>query len=148
MYAHRSLVTTTLGATGLALAALVSIGAAQPASAATTCQLDVHSLKALDLNDNDGTDEVLLRLGGDKTAVQTYVLNQKRFNLGTKAFQGTIDVDIVEKDNGQTTTIGSVNNIQCKNTPRPPRTVAASARSTGSPTPSGDGPATGAGRTG
>ena len=116
MYAHRSLVTTTLGATGLALAALVSIGAAQPASAATTCQLDVHSLKALDLNDNDGTDEVLLRLGGDKTAVQTYVLNQKRFNLH-KAFQGTIDVDIVEKDNGQTTTIGSVNNIQCKNTP-------------------------------
>ena len=117
MYTHRSLVTTTLGATGLALAALVSIGAAQPASAATTCQLDVHSLKALDLNDNDGTDEVLLRLGGANTAVQTYVLNQKRFNLGTKAFQGTIDVDIVEKDNGQTTTIGSVNNIQCKNTP-------------------------------
>ena len=77
----------------------------------------MHSLKALDLNDNDGTDEVLLRLGGDKTAVQTYVLNQKRFNLGTKAFQGTIDVDIVEKDSGQTTTIGSVNNIQCKNTP-------------------------------
>ena len=117
MYAHRSLVTTTLGATGLAMAALVSLGAAQPASAATTCQLDVNSLKALDLNDNDGTDEVLLRLGGDKTAVQTYVLNQKRFNLGTKAFQGTINVDIVEKDSGQTTTIGSVNNIQCKNTP-------------------------------
>ena len=90
MYTHRSLVTTTLGATGLALAALVSIGAAQPASAATTCQLDVHSLKALEVNDNGGTDEVLLRLGGDKTAVQTYVLNQKRFNLGTKAFQGTI----------------------------------------------------------
>ena len=118
MNAHRSLVTTTLGATGLVLvAALVSLGAAQPASAAATCQLDVHSLKALDLNDNDGTDEVLLRLGGDRTPVQTYVLNQKRFNLGTKAFQGTIDVDIVEKDNGQTTTVGSVNNIQCQNKP-------------------------------
>ena len=117
MYAHRRIVTSTLGATGLALAALVSIGAAQPASAATTCQLDVHSLNALELTHTDGTDEVLLRLGGDKTAVQTYVLNQKRFNLGTKAFQGSIDVDIVEKDNGQTTTIGSVNNIQCKNTP-------------------------------
>jgi hypothetical protein len=116
MNAHR--VTTTLSATGLALgAAVVSLGAAQPASAAPTCQLDVRSLKALDLNDNDGTDEVLLRLGGDKTPVQSYVLNQKRTNLGTKAFQGTIDVDIVEKDNGQTTTIGSVNNIPCQNKP-------------------------------
>jgi hypothetical protein len=117
MYAQRSLVTTTLGTTGLALAALLSVGAAQPASAAATCQLDVHSLKALDLNDNDGGDEVLLRLGGDRTPVQTYALGQKRFNLGTKAFQGTIDLDVVEKDNGQTTTIGSVNNIQCQNKP-------------------------------
>ena len=117
MYAHRSLVTTTLGATGLALATLGSLGATQPAAAAVTCQLDVHSLKALDLNDNDGTDEVLLRLGGDKTPRQTYVLNQKRLNLGTKVFQGTIDVDIVEKDSGQTTTIGSVNNVECKNKP-------------------------------
>lgn len=118
MYANRSLVTTALGSTGMVLAAaLVSLGAAQPASAATTCHLHVHSLKALDLNDRDGTDEVLLRLGGAKTPVQTYVLNQKRLNLGTKAFQGTINVDIVEKDNGQSTTIGSVNNIQCKNKP-------------------------------
>jgi hypothetical protein len=46
------------------------------------------------------------------TAVQTYALDQKRTNLGTKAFQGTIDVDIVERDNGQTTTIGSVNNTR------------------------------------
>jgi hypothetical protein len=117
MYARRSLVTTTLGATGLALAAVLSVGAGQPASAAATCQLDVHSLKALDLNDNDGTDEVLLRLGGDRTPVQTYVLGQKRFNMGTKVFQGTIDLDVVEKDNGQTATIGSVNNIQCQNKP-------------------------------
>jgi hypothetical protein len=117
MHAHR--VTTTLSATGLALgAAAVSLGAAQPASAAApTCQLDVRSLKALDLNDNVGVDEVLLRLGGSNTPVQTYALNQKRTNLGTKAFQGTIDVDIVEKDNGQTTTIGSVNNIPCQNKP-------------------------------
>ncbi len=77
----------------------------------------MHSLKALDLNDNDGTDEVLLRLGGDRTPVQTYVLGQKRFNMGTKVFQGTIDLDVVEKDNGQTATIGSVNNIQCQNKP-------------------------------
>ena len=116
MNGHR--LTTILSATGLALGtAVVSLGAAQPATAAATCQLDVRSLKALDLNDNVGVDEVLLRLGGSNTPVQTYALNQKRTNLGTKAFQGTIDVDIVEKDNGQTTTIGSVNNIQCKNTP-------------------------------
>jgi hypothetical protein len=108
---------TTLGGTGLDLAALVSVGAAQPASAAATCQLDAQSLKALDLNDNDGTDEVLLRLAGTRTPVQTYVLNQKRLNLGVKVFQGSIDLDIVEKDNGQTTTIGSVNNIQCQNRP-------------------------------
>ena len=117
MHAHRSLL-TTLSATGVAVvASLASVGAAQPASAAATCQLDVRSLKALNLNDNDGADEVRLRLGGDKTPVRTYVLNQKRFNLGTTAFQGTIDVDIVERDNGQTTTIGSVNNIKCKNKP-------------------------------
>ena len=116
MNGHR--VTTILSATGLALgAAVVSLGAAQPATAAATCQLDVRSLKALDLNDNVGVDEVLLRLGGSSTPVQTYALNQKRTNLGTKAFQGTIDVDIVEKDNGQTTTIGSVNNILCQNKP-------------------------------
>jgi hypothetical protein len=113
MNGHR---VTTLSATGLALgAAVVSLGAAQPAAA--TCQLDVRSLKALDLNDNVGVDEVLLRLGGSNTPVQTYALNQKRTNLGVKAFQGSIDVDIVEKDNGQTTTIGSVNNILCQNKP-------------------------------
>jgi len=116
MNARRNL-RTTLGVTGLALAALVPLGAAQPAFAAATCQLDVRSLKALDLNDNDGTDEVLLRLAGTRTPVQTYVLNQKRLNLGVKVFQGSIDLDIVEKDNGQTTTIGSVNNIQCQNRP-------------------------------
>ncbi len=121
MNAHRTLTTSTLGATGLALAGLLSVGAAvgaaSPASAAATCQLDVRSLKALDLNDNDGADEVLLRLAGDRTPVQTYVVTQKRFNLGTKVFQGSIDLDIVEKDNGQTTTIGSVDNIQCQNRP-------------------------------
>ncbi len=53
--------TLTVMATGLVggLAALT----AAPAQATTVCNVDIVSVKALDLNDNDGRDELKIKLG-------------------------------------------------------------------------------------
>lgn len=51
----------TLATTGLAAGSAVLVAA--PASATTVCNVDIVSVKARDVNDKDGRDEIKLKLG-------------------------------------------------------------------------------------
>jgi len=115
MYTSRKLIPATIGVAGVALAA-VAMGSTS-ASAVPTCQLSVDSNKVLDLQDGGNRDEIFFKLGNDKTSVLQYQLGTKRFNLGTKAFQGTIDLKVFEKDGNNVTRVGTINNIPCSNEP-------------------------------
>lgn len=110
------LVPATIGLAGLALTSLVTAGAA-PASATPTCELTVHSNKVLELQDNDGTDEIYFKLGNDKTPVRQYAEGQKRNNIGSEFFQNSIDVKVFERDGNNVTLVGTINNIPCENDP-------------------------------
>lgn len=116
MYTTKKLIPATIGVAGLALASLATVGST-PASAAATCQLEVNSIKVLNLQDGNGNDEVNAKLGSQSTPVLQYVLNQKRNNIGTEVFQGTIDLKVFERDPNNVTRVGTVNNIPCQNNP-------------------------------
>jgi len=117
MYARKHLISTVVGAAGvagLALSALAPVTAA--AAAVPTCQLTVHSNKVLNLEDNGPDDEIFFKLGNSRTPVRQYALNQRRFNIGSETFQGTIDLKVFERDGANLTRVGTVNNIPCANT--------------------------------
>lgn len=116
MYTTKKLIPATIGVAGLALTSLVALGGA-PASAVATCQLSVNSIKVLNLQDNNANDEVFAKLGNSKTPVLSYALNQRRTNIGTETFQGSIDLKVFEKDANNVTRVGSINNIPCVNNP-------------------------------
>ncbi len=113
MYTSIKLVPAAVGVAGVALAAVAMGGAS--ASAVATCQLNVDSLKVLNLEDGDGNDEVFAKLGNNRTPVRQYALNQKRFNIGSETFQGTIDLKVFERDANNVTRVGTINNIPCSN---------------------------------
>jgi hypothetical protein len=115
MYTSTKLVPAAIGVAGLALAAVAMGGG--PASAVPTCQLSVDSNKVLNLQDGDGHDEIFFKLGNNRTPVRQYALNQKRFNLGSETFQGTIDLKVFERDGNNVTRVGTINNIPCSNNP-------------------------------
>lgn len=116
---------STLGATALLLAAVGSSpasAAGSSAAAATAlpgslCDIQVSRVKALDVQDNDNTDEIRLRIG-DKTSVQrTYTAGQLRNVLGDNTydlFTSPELVRLVEVDGASTTVIGSAS-IPCVN---------------------------------
>ena len=56
------LVPAAVGVSGLVLVSLAAVGSA-PASAAATCQLNVQSNKAVNLEEDNGTDSVFFKLG-------------------------------------------------------------------------------------
>ena len=117
MYARKNILRSVVGATGvagLALGALAPVAAA--AAAVPTCQLTVHSNKVLNLEDNGANDEIFFKLGSSRTPVLQYTLNQKRTNIGSETFQGTIDLKVFERDGANLTRVGTVNNIPCVNT--------------------------------
>ncbi len=116
MYGTKQAISSAIGVTGLALATLGTMGTA-PASAAATCQLSVDSVKVLNLQDGDGDDEIFLKLGSQKTPRLSYVLGQKRNNIGTEAFQNSIDVKVFERDGANITRVGTINNVPCVNNP-------------------------------
>ena len=69
MYARKHLISTVVGAAGvagLAVGALAPVAAA--AAAVPTCQLTVHSNKVLNLEDNGANDEIFFRLGDQPDA--------------------------------------------------------------------------------
>ena len=118
MYTAKKLIPATIGVAGVALAASVVAMGSAPASAAATCQLSVNSNKVLNLQDgNPPNDEIFFKLGTNNTPVRQYALNQKRFNIGTEAFQGTIDLKVFERDGNNVTRVGTINNIPCSNNP-------------------------------
>ncbi len=114
MHARR-MIPATIGTIGMAAASFTALGVG-PAAAAPTCQLTVKSVKALDLVERN-TDQTSLTLGGTKTATLSYTLNQRRTNLGSKAFQNPVKIKVVEHNNGQRTTVGTISGITCVNTP-------------------------------
>jgi hypothetical protein len=109
------IVPTTIGVSGLALASLAAVGG--PASAAPTCQLTVDSNQVLNLQDQQGNDEIFFKLGNNRTPTRTYALNQTRNNIGSETFQGSIDVKVFEKDGSNLTLVGAMNNVPCQNNP-------------------------------
>jgi hypothetical protein len=116
MYTTKKMIPAAIGVAGLAFASMVAAGNA-PASATATCQLSVDSIKVLNLQDGNGNDEVFAKLGTQRTPVLQYVLNQKRNNIGTEVFQGSIDLKVFEKDPNNLTRVGTINNIPCSNNP-------------------------------
>jgi hypothetical protein len=115
MHTSTKLFPAVIGTAGVALAAVAMAGA--PATAVPTCQLSVDSNKVLNLQDRNGDDEIFFKLGNSRTQVRQYVLNQKRFNLGSETFQGTIDLKVFERDGNNVTRVGTINNIPCSNNP-------------------------------
>jgi hypothetical protein len=115
MYTSTKLVPAAIGVAGVARAAVAMVGA--PASAVPTCQLSVDSLKVLNLQDGDGDDEINAKLGTNRTPVRQYVLNQKRFNLGSETFQGTIDLKVFERDGNNVTRVGRSTTSPAPTTP-------------------------------
>ncbi|MFN8192708.1 MAG: hypothetical protein U0R80_00325 [Nocardioidaceae bacterium] len=103
-----------LGSGGLTTGASASAAAA---AAVPTCELTVHSNKVLELQDNDGDDEIYFKLGAEKTPTRVYAEGQKRRNIGSEFFQGSIDVKIFERDGNNLTLVGTLSNIPCENEP-------------------------------
>ncbi len=113
------IIPSVIGLSGLMLASLGVAGGASGAAAAApaTCELTVHSNKALELQDNDGTDELYFKLGSEKTPLRVYSEGQKRRNIGSEFFQNSIDVKVFERDGNNVTLVGTLNNIPCQNEP-------------------------------
>ncbi len=108
MYGKTRLVMSGIAVSGLAVAALAATSVAPASAKVNTCRLEVNSVKALDLQDRNGTrDEVFLKLGDTRTDTKTYELNQTRHALGTDNFQGSESVRILEEDTNNRTVIGS-----------------------------------------
>lgn len=117
MYARKHLISSAAGAVGVAGLALGAVAPVAGAAAAVpTCQLTVHSNKVLNLEDNGATDEVFFKLANSRTPVRQYALNQRRRNIGSETFQGTIDLKVFERDGANLTRVGTINNIPCVNT--------------------------------
>lgn len=110
------LVPAAVGVSGLVLVSLAAVGSA-PASAAATCQLNVQSNKAVNLEEDNGTDSVFFKLGTTRTPTLNYALGDKQLNIGTETFQNSIDLRVFEKDGNVRTRVGAINNIPCQNTP-------------------------------
>ena len=98
---------TALGAAGLVLAGLGPVGspaaAAETSAAADVCRVRVLSVQAQDLQeDQQGSDEVFLRLGDARTVQRSYFDGQKRNTLsdGDDHFSGSEPVALIEHDNG------------------------------------------------
>ncbi|WP_432478244.1 hypothetical protein [Nocardioides sp. GXQ0305] len=119
MFALKKLIPAVLGAVGTAGLVAVSLAPAgtATASAGPTCQLTVHSNKVLNLEDNGVDDEIFFKLGTSRTPVRQYAQNQRRNNIGSETFQGTIDLKVFERDAGNLTRVDTLNNIPCANTP-------------------------------
>lgn len=120
MNATARLIPSTISLMGLALASFAAPGtatAAVAAAGASTCELTVHSNKVLELQDNDGDDEIYFKLGREKTAIRVYAEGQKRRNIGSVFFQGSIDVKVFERDGNNVTLVDKINNIPCQNEP-------------------------------
>ncbi|MCD4526024.1 hypothetical protein [Nocardioides sp. cx-173] len=113
--------TTALALTGLG-AVTVPAGAAAPASSASPaaapgslCQIRVISVKARDIQeDNQGTDEIRLKLGNTFTAQRTYFEGQKRNTLfdGSDLFAAPERVKLLEVD-GATRQVLDSTTIPC-----------------------------------
>ena len=110
------LVPAAIGVSGLALASLATVGSA-PASAVPTCQLTVHSNKVLNLQDAQGNDEIFFKLGAQQTPTRSYALNQRRNNIGSETFQGSINVRVFERDNNNNLTRVGTLSVPCANNP-------------------------------
>ena len=101
--------TTGLIGAGLAVTAL-------PAHATTVCNVDVVSVTAWELNDNDGKDEMKIRLGnsgsyqGPWDMWDDWTRNNSLGNLD-EDFTGSIDVGVFEQDVARQTI--DVDNISC-----------------------------------
>ncbi len=120
MNATARIIPSAISLVGLALASLGASGtatAAVAAAATPTCELTLHSNKVLELQDNDGDDEIYFKLGREKTAIRVYAEGQKRRHIGSEFFQGTIDVKVFERDGNNVTLVDKINNIPCQNEP-------------------------------
>jgi len=103
----RRIALPALAATGLVLAAVgtAPAQAADPASRGPgdLCKVRVLSVQADNLQeDNQGEDEIFLKLGETRTTQRTYFLGQKRNTLGDGEdhFFGSERVKLIEHDNG------------------------------------------------
>lgn len=116
MLKHR--ITALVGSIGLA-SGLVSAASIASAEASSHCKVQVTQLKAWDVNDNDGQDEIRFSLDG--TTYGTYTFNQgtiRNSSLGTVIEETTashVAFEIWERDYPLTTTIDSVT-LNCGST--------------------------------
>ena len=105
------LAVATTGLVGAGLAVSVA-----PAHAVTVCNVDVVSVTAWELNDNDGKDEMKIRLGssgsyqGPWDMWDDWMRNNSLGNLD-EDFIGNIDVGLFEQDTTRQTI--DVDNISC-----------------------------------
>lgn len=94
----------TAGAAGLAVtvlgAAPAQAAAPTPARSPDVCSIRVVSLKALNLQEDNQRDEIVLELADTKTVQRTYAQGQKRNTLGdgTGVFAGSTRVSLLEVD--------------------------------------------------
>jgi hypothetical protein len=114
MYGITRLALPVLGVTGLVFATLGPLGSSAAVASQPTCRFTLNSVKALDLNDNDGQDETTVKLGDTNTGEKTYTDNQIRRQFANDDFQGTERVRITERDAANVTLLGSAN-IPCAN---------------------------------
>jgi hypothetical protein len=94
--------TCALLAASTVLAGGVSAAAVGPAQAATVCNVKVVSVRAWDLNDNDGKDEMKIKIG-DSPYWGPWDMRDDQFrstSLGNlnKDFVGTVNVGVYEQD--------------------------------------------------
>jgi hypothetical protein len=116
MNKHR--ITALLASVGL-VTGLMSTVSIAGASASSHCKVQVTQLRAWDVNDNDGQDEIRFSLDG--TTYGTYTFNQgtiRNSSLGTVVKETTashVAFEIWERDYPLTTTIDSVT-LNCGST--------------------------------
>ena len=97
MYATKKLIPATIGVAGLALASMAAVGSA-PASAVRHLSAQRRLDQGAQPSGRKRQRRDLRQAGTAATPVLQYVLNQKRNNIGTEVFQGTIDLKVFERD--------------------------------------------------
>jgi hypothetical protein len=110
---------STIGTAGLVLS---GAGVAHASSAGTSgsaagslCDIQVSRVEALDIQDNDGLDEIKLRIGDKTSVTRSYFTGQIRNVLGDNTydlFTSPELVKVVEVDTNKQTTLGSAS-IPC-----------------------------------
>ena len=120
---HTKIALSTLGAAALLLGGTGSAQAAVASAASTAalpgslCDIQVSRVEALDIQDNDGRDEIRLRIGDKTSVTRNYVLGQVRNVLSDNTydlFTSPELVKVVEVDAAKTTVLSSAT-IPCVN---------------------------------